>query len=136
MEEVVTFEAGYNHVSAMTKDGTLWIWGKNNSNQLGDGTTNNSSKPIQVISADISGYWRVKSSEAYEALKLAKDIGFSCCRRIILTIGKSGASAIKRQIFLRKKTIIVPSDTIDFEGVRRYLKRFLGVSSEKRRERI
>jgi alpha-tubulin suppressor-like RCC1 family protein len=40
-------QAGY-HSLALKSDGTVWAWGKNTEGQLGDGTLNNSSSPIQV----------------------------------------------------------------------------------------
>lgn len=44
------FAAGYDGstVLAMTIDGTLWSWGRNNSGQLGDGTIIDRSSPVQV----------------------------------------------------------------------------------------
>lgn len=51
-------QAGYNHVLAIKKDGTLWSWGVNNKGQLGIGSTTDSREPVQVGSdsnwADIS----------------------------------------------------------------------------------
>lgn len=37
--------------SAIKTDGTLWSWGLNTSGQLGDGTTDNKSSPVQTTSA-------------------------------------------------------------------------------------
>lgn len=41
------FAAGGYHTAAIKADGTLWSWGYNNYGQLGDGTTTNSSVPVQ-----------------------------------------------------------------------------------------
>ncbi|HEX3028454.1 MAG TPA: hypothetical protein VHT34_03930, partial [Clostridia bacterium] len=41
--------AGGSHTVALKKDGTVWSWGSNESGQLGDGTTKNKSKPVQVV---------------------------------------------------------------------------------------
>ncbi len=40
--------AGTYYMTGIKFDGTLWAWGNNGSGQLGDGTTTNSSVPIQV----------------------------------------------------------------------------------------
>jgi len=40
--------AGYTHTAAIKTDGTLWTWGRNNNNQLGDSTTTNRSSPVQT----------------------------------------------------------------------------------------
>jgi alpha-tubulin suppressor-like RCC1 family protein len=45
---VVTIVVGENHGLAAKDDGTVWAWGLNNWGQLGDGTTNNRTAPVQV----------------------------------------------------------------------------------------
>ena len=40
----------YNHVLAIDTDGNLYAWGTNSHGELGDGTTNFSSSPIQIMS--------------------------------------------------------------------------------------
>jgi alpha-tubulin suppressor-like RCC1 family protein len=46
-----------SYTSAATKtDGTLWLWGKNNSGQLGNNTTTNTSSPIQTVAG--SNTWK------------------------------------------------------------------------------
>ncbi|MBI4652592.1 Ig-like domain-containing protein, partial [Candidatus Desantisbacteria bacterium] len=37
-----------NYIIALKSDGTLWSWGENNNWQLGDGTTDNKNRPIQI----------------------------------------------------------------------------------------
>ncbi len=41
-------KVGYNHMVGLKYDGTIWAWGLNNNGQLGNGTTTNSSTPVQV----------------------------------------------------------------------------------------
>lgn len=45
---VRSVDAGYQHTLALLNDSTVYAWGDNNYGQLGDGTNNNSSAPIQV----------------------------------------------------------------------------------------
>jgi alpha-tubulin suppressor-like RCC1 family protein len=45
---VTAIEAGTDHVVIMKSDGTVWAWGNNSNGQLGNGTTVNSSTPIQT----------------------------------------------------------------------------------------
>jgi len=40
--------AATNTSVAVKTDGTLWLWGYNGSGQIGDGTTNNRSSPVQI----------------------------------------------------------------------------------------
>ena len=40
---------GEGHSCAMKTDGTVWCWGANSSGQLGDGSTTNRTRPVQVV---------------------------------------------------------------------------------------
>jgi alpha-tubulin suppressor-like RCC1 family protein len=46
--------AGDDHSLAIREDGTLWAWGQNRYGQLGDGTTINRHKPVQVLTDVVS----------------------------------------------------------------------------------
>ena len=52
---VVAISAANRHTVYLKSDGTVWSVGKNNYGQLGDGTTTNSSVPVQVLKTDGSG---------------------------------------------------------------------------------
>ena len=41
--------AGVEFTCAMKTDGTVWCWGVNTNGQLGDGTTTNRTRPVQVV---------------------------------------------------------------------------------------
>lgn len=46
-----SLSAGNYHNVVLRSDGTVWAWGNNSSGQLGDGTYNHSSVPVQVSTA-------------------------------------------------------------------------------------
>jgi alpha-tubulin suppressor-like RCC1 family protein len=49
LTNVVSITAGlFHNTLALKNDGTVWAWGSNESGQLGNGTTNNSTTPLQV----------------------------------------------------------------------------------------
>src|SRR5208283_2705465 len=45
----VSIWGGARNAIALKADGTVWTWGLNGHGQLGDGTTNDSSVPVQVL---------------------------------------------------------------------------------------
>lgn len=48
-EDNIAVSAGEDFTLALKSDGTVWSWGRNDKGQLGDGTTQNSNQPVQVI---------------------------------------------------------------------------------------
>lgn len=48
LKDIVAVSAGNEYTVAVKDDGTVWTWGYNNFGQLGDGSTINSSTPVQV----------------------------------------------------------------------------------------
>lgn len=60
MENVMSVSLGSYHSAAITNDGSLYMWGRNNYGQLGIGTTKDSYKPVKVLDNIISvnlGYY-------------------------------------------------------------------------------
>jgi len=49
---VVAVAAGWSHSVALKGDGTVWTWGGNLFGALGDGTSANSPRPVQVVAPD------------------------------------------------------------------------------------
>ncbi len=64
--QVVT---GLNHTVALRADGTLWAWGGNNYGQLGDGSTSNSSIPLQIG----NDTWQAIAAGDYHTLAIRSD---------------------------------------------------------------
>src|SRR5690554_4952976 len=48
IDEYVQISSGSFHTTALKTDGTLWAWGWNENGQLGDGTTIDRHRPIQI----------------------------------------------------------------------------------------
>lgn len=59
----VRVATGSNHVLAIRSNGTLWAWGTNSSNQLGDGTAVQRNSPVQIGTA--SSWKSVAASNFY-----------------------------------------------------------------------
>lgn len=60
---VTQIAVGYDQVLSIRADGTIWTWGWNPSGQLGDGTTNNSNTPVQVVG--LTGAIKVDGGDTY-----------------------------------------------------------------------
>ncbi|WP_292593947.1 hypothetical protein [Mesotoga sp. UBA5847] len=55
LSDIIDIDCGLNHNIALTRDGTLWSWGYNYYGQLGDGTIENRSTPVEVRGPDEIG---------------------------------------------------------------------------------
>jgi alpha-tubulin suppressor-like RCC1 family protein len=47
-EKVLKAAAGAFHTAVIKSDGSLWAWGRNDSGQVGDGTTENKTLPVRI----------------------------------------------------------------------------------------
>jgi alpha-tubulin suppressor-like RCC1 family protein len=48
LSNIMRISVGQNHCGAIDRNGDVWMWGKNNNGQLGDGTTVDRATPIKV----------------------------------------------------------------------------------------
>jgi alpha-tubulin suppressor-like RCC1 family protein len=62
---------GYRSTSAIKTDGTLWSWGSNYRGQLGDGTTVDTSSPVQTIAGGTN--WKQVSVGLFVASAIKND---------------------------------------------------------------
>ena len=64
-EKIISVALGYNHSAVLTSFGRLFTWGRNDSGQLGDGSTNDSLIPI-----DITAKFNLPEDEKIMSVKL------------------------------------------------------------------
>ena len=67
--------AGDSFTCGVKTDGTVWCWGRNNVKQLGDGTTTNRTRPVQVIG--LSGATQIIAGQGF-ACALKSDGTVAC----------------------------------------------------------
>jgi len=67
LEDVAAIAAGGTHAVVLKSDGTVWSWGSNSAGKLGDGTTADSSYPVQV--SGLSDVVAIAAGEHTLALK-------------------------------------------------------------------
>jgi len=58
----IQLDCGSSSTAAIKTDGTLWLWGQNNSGQLGDNTITNKSSPVQTVCGGTN--WKQVSCDA------------------------------------------------------------------------
>lgn len=56
----------YEHCAAIKTDGTLWLWGRNGDGEIGDGTTDDKSSPVQTVAGG-SDWKQVASGSSHTA---------------------------------------------------------------------
>jgi hypothetical protein len=76
---VTALAAGGNHTCALTENGGVKCWGENGSGQLGDGTTEIRSSPVDVIG--LSGGVKAIASSSNRTCALTQDGGVKCWGR-------------------------------------------------------
>jgi signal peptidase I len=70
-----SFFGGEKHGCAVHTDGTLRCWGHNNEGQLGDGTTNDSSTPVQTLGPGGVGFFTGAAEMAADSLTAVQVVG-------------------------------------------------------------
>jgi len=73
---VVGISAGCAQNLAVKSDGTVWAWGNNEHGELGDGTTENRTRPVQVVGPGGIGYLTnvvAVAAGTYHSLALKSD---------------------------------------------------------------
>ena len=68
-----SISVAYSHSMAIDIEGNLWAWGNNNHGQLGDGTTNDKTSPVQITASNGS-VTEFQSVSAGDFHSLAMDI--------------------------------------------------------------
>jgi alpha-tubulin suppressor-like RCC1 family protein len=63
--------AGGFHIAAIKTDGTLWMWGRNSTGQLGNNTTANKSSPVQTVTGGTN--WKQISCGYYHTAAIKTD---------------------------------------------------------------
>jgi alpha-tubulin suppressor-like RCC1 family protein len=71
LEGIVAIVAGARHNCALKNDDTIWCWGRNTDGQLGDGTTDPRTEPVQVTGL---------STEFWDVVSLASGEFHTCAR--------------------------------------------------------
>jgi hypothetical protein len=75
ISNIVSVSAGGEHSMALSADGAVWIWGRNNLGQLGNGTNADSRVPMQ---ADLPGTARViEAGDSHSVAELSDGRVFS-----------------------------------------------------------
>jgi filamentous hemagglutinin family protein len=78
LKNIIMIASGYDHTIALTDDGYVFSWGCNFYGQLGDGTTDDASRPVQVLSGEQGGGTYIHnisriSAGGYHSVALADD---------------------------------------------------------------
>jgi alpha-tubulin suppressor-like RCC1 family protein len=67
----VAIAAGFDHSVAMTSAGIVWTWGNNSNGQLGNGTLNNSSFPVQAGSGILANVLAISAGNQFTVALLS-----------------------------------------------------------------
>jgi alpha-tubulin suppressor-like RCC1 family protein len=73
LANITAISAGENHSLALRNDGTVWAWGSNSEGQLGNNTTTNSNKAIEVLNTSGTALSNIVAIAAGENHSLAVD---------------------------------------------------------------
>lgn len=63
MSGIVAIQAGQDFSLALHQNGTLYAWGRNNSGQLGIGSTAQTNRPVRVL--NLTGVWAIATGREH-----------------------------------------------------------------------
>ncbi|MFH1282651.1 MAG: T9SS type A sorting domain-containing protein [bacterium] len=69
---IIGVAVGYDHTLVLTRDGSVWAWGRHDNGELGDGTKDDKSIPVQVIGVEGKHIISVSAGEEF-SFALADD---------------------------------------------------------------
>jgi hypothetical protein len=91
----VNLAAGSEHTVALKSDGTVWAWGNNAYGQLGDGTTNQHTTPVQA--SGLTGVAGIDAGLYFSVARTTSGAAFSWVRNESGQLGEvllSGSACI------------------------------------------
>ena len=99
---VASVSSGVAHTCALTTEGAIKCWGRNNHGQLGDGTTTNRNTPVDVVG--LSGGMIAIAAGGHHTCALTTEGGAKCW----------GRKWVQRSGVRVKTNVTMPVDVVGF----------------------
>jgi len=110
-KKIVTVDAGYNHSLAIDEDGNVWVWGRNNVYQLGDGTTSARNTPTLISNGVRFDGKKIIAVEAGYSYSIALDEDGK-----VWSWGSGSRGKLGDGTTVSKNTPTLVSDGVRFDG--------------------